>query len=223
MSRRTLPLTDELHAYLVAHSVREHPLLRRLREETATMPEAGMQIAPEQGQFMALLVRLMDARRALEVGVFTGYSSLSVALALPEDGIVTACDVSEEYTRVARRFWDDAGVGHKVELRLGPAVETLDRLLAEGRREWYDFAFIDADKTAYDDYFERALTLIRPGGLILLDNVLRDGAVVDVSDTDPGTIAIRSINDKIYRDERVDVSMLPLADGLTLARKRAVT
>ncbi len=219
MSNRTINLTDELHAYVVEHSVREPDVLRKLREETAALPEHGMQIAPEQGQFMALLVRLMGARRALEIGVFTGYSSIAVALAMPDDGVLTACDVSEEYTRVARRYWAEAGVDRKIELRLGPAVETLDKLIDEGHGGTYDFAFIDADKESYADYYERTLQLVRPKGLILLDNVLRDGRVVDPEVSDPATEAIRAINRKLHTDDRVFISMIPVADGLTLAMK----
>lgn len=178
-----------------------------------------MQIAPEQGQFMALLVRLIGARRALEIGVFTGYSSIAVALAMPDDGVLTACDVSEEYTRVARRYWAEAGVDRKIELRLGPAVETLDKLIDEGHGGTYDFAFIDADKESYADYYERTLRLVRPKGLILLDNVLRDGRVVDPEVSDPATEAIRAINRKLHTDDRVFISMIPVADGLTLAMK----
>lgn len=220
MSNRSIGLTDALQDYIVKHSVREPEVLRRLREETARLPEHGMQIAPEQGQFMALLIRLMGARLALEVGVFTGYSSTAVALALPDDGRLTACDVSEEYTAVARRYWKEAGVENKIELRLGPARETLDRLLDEGGAHQYDFAFIDADKESYDAYYERTLALVRPGGLILLDNVLRDGRVVDPDAKDAATEAVRAINVKLVADERVEVSLLPLADGLTLAMKR---
>ena len=219
MSNRTINLTDELHAYVVEHSVREPDVLRKLREETAALPEHGMQIAPEQGQFMALLVRLMGARRALEIGVFTGYSSIAVALAMPDDGVLTACDVSEEYTRVARRYWAEAGVDRKIELHLGPAVETLDKLIDEGHGGTYDFAFIDADKESYADYYERTLQLVRPKGLILLDNVLRDGRVVDPEVSDPATEAIRAINRKLHTDDRVFISMSPVADGLTLAMK----
>lgn len=219
MSNRTINLTDELHAYVVEHSVREPDVLRKLREETAALPEHGMQIAPEQGQFMALLVRLIGARRALEIGVFTGYSSIAVALAMPDDGVLTACDVSEEYTRVARRYWAEAGVDRKIELRLGPAVETLDKLIDEGHGGTYDFAFIDADKESYADYYERTLRLVRPKGLILLDNVLRDGRVVDPEVSDPATEAIRAINRKLHTDDRVFISMIPVADGLTLAMK----
>jgi predicted O-methyltransferase YrrM len=220
MSRQTLSLTADLQRYMLDVSLREPDVLRRLREETARHPQAEMQIAPEQGQFMALLARLVGARRALEVGVFTGYSALAVALALPPDGQVIALDVSEEFTAVARRYWREAGVGHKVDLRLGPAIETLDGLLAAGQAGTFDLAFIDADKPGYDGYYERALALVRPGGLILLDNMLRGGDVADPGMSDPGLEAIRALNRKLHGDARIDLSLLPVADGLTLARKR---
>ena len=220
MSRKTLPLTEPLADYVLAHSLREPDVMRRLRDETAAHPRASMQIAAEQGQFMALLVRLISARRTLEIGVFTGYSALAVALALPDDGRVVACDVSEEFTSVAKRYWHDAGVARKIDLRLAPALETLDALVASGESGRFDFAFIDADKEAYDAYFERCLTLLRPGGLIMLDNMLQEGNVADPTVSTPSLDAIRRLNAKIHRDERVDVSLLPLADGVTLARKR---
>lgn len=217
---RQITLSDELLAYLRAVSLREPESLRRLREETAKLPMAGMQISPDQGQLMALLVRLIGARRCLEVGTFTGYSSLAVALALPAEGRVVCCDVSEEYTAVARRAWASAGVAAKIELHLAPARTTLDRLRAEGRRGSFDFAFIDADKENYDHYYEAALELMRPGGLIAIDNVLWSGAVADDSKQDADTIALRRLNLKLRDDRRVDISMLPIGDGLTLARIR---
>ena len=220
MSRQTIQLTDDLYRYLLEASLREPDVLRRLREETARHPMAQMQIAPEQGQFMALLVRLMGARRALEVGVFTGYSSLAVARALPEDGRLVACDVSEEYTAVARRYWREAGVAHKIDLRLAPAAETLDALLADGHAGTFDFAFIDADKTGYAGYYERTLRLLRPGGLVVLDNMLQSGAVADPAADSESVQAIRALNEKLHADARVDLSLLPVADGLTLALKR---
>jgi predicted O-methyltransferase YrrM len=219
MSNRTLNLDDTLYRYLLDHSLREHPVLASLREVTRLQPSAIMQISPEQGQFMALLVRLIGARRAIEVGVFTGYSALAVALALPPDGHLLACDVSEKFTRVARPFWDEAGVGHKIDLRLAPAIATLDSRLAEGATGEYDFAFIDADKPGYDAYYERCLRLVRPGGLIVLDNMLWGGSVARPA-TDEDTRAIQALNDKLHRDERIDLSLLPVGDGLTLARKR---
>jgi predicted O-methyltransferase YrrM len=220
MSNRSISLTDSLYQYLLDVSLREPPLLLALREETAGMRNRSMQIAPEQGQFMALLVRLIRARRYLEVGVFTGYSSLAVALALPDDGHIVACDVSEEWTAIARRYWREAGVEHKVDLRLAPAVQTLDALLHEGGAGSYDFAFIDADKANYLDYYERVLSLLRPGGLVAIDNTLWSGRVADPAEHDADTDALRAFNLALHQDERVDLSLLPLADGLTLARKR---
>jgi predicted O-methyltransferase YrrM len=212
---------EQIHQYLVSVSVREAPILRRLREETAPHPRAQMQIPPEQGQFMALLVQLMGARRTLEVGVFTGYSSLAVALALPSDGNIVACDVSEEFTSIARRYWAEAGVDQLIELRLKPALETLRELLADAsNHESFDFAFIDADKTNYEGYYECALELIRPGGLIMVDNVLWSGRVADPQEKDADTVALRAFNQKLFGDSRVSLSMLPLGDGVTLAWKR---
>jgi caffeoyl-CoA O-methyltransferase len=215
-----LAITPELAAYIRRVSVREPEVLRRLREETSALEQGGMQISPEQGQFMALLVHLTGARRALEVGVFTGYSSLSVALALPDDGHLIACDVSEEWTSIARRYWREAGVERKIDLRLRPALQTLDDLIALGQGGSFDFAFIDADKANYANYFERALVLLRPGGLIAVDNVLWSGRVVNKSVKDADTRAIRAFNDKLKADERVWISMLPIRDGLTLACKK---
>jgi predicted O-methyltransferase YrrM len=220
MSRQTLTLDERLYGYLLDESLREPDVLRRLREETASHPKAEMQIAPEQGQFMALLVRLMGARRILEVGVFTGYSSLAMALALPADGRLVACDVSEEFTSVARRYWREAGVESRIELRLAPAVDTLDALLTAGEAGRFDLAFLDADKESYDAYYERSLALLRPGGLIVIDNVLQEGKVADPAVQTAPVVAIRHLNRKLLRDERIDLSMLPIADGLTLARKR---
>lgn len=220
MSDRRLQITDEIHRYLIEHSVREPEVLARLRAATASLPMAQMQIGPEQGQLMALLARLVGAKRCIEIGVFTGYSSLAVALALPQDGRILACDVSEEWTAIARRFWREAGVEHKIELKLQPAVHTLEQLLAAGEAGRYDFAFIDADKPSYDAYYELLLQLLRPGGLIALDNTLWSGHVADPDDRDPNTAALRALNDKLHRDERVDLSLLPVGDGLTLARKR---
>lgn len=220
MSNRTLNVSDRLYDYLIDHSLREADVLRRLRQETARLPMARMQIAPEQGQFMALLIRLLGARKTLEVGVFTGYSSLAVALALPREGRHVACDVSEEWTSIGWRYWQEAGVADKIDLRIAPATETLDALIASGEAGTFDFAFIDADKTSYDAYYERALTLVRPGGLIAIDNVLWGGSVADPNDQDEDTQAIRALNDKVHRDERVELSMLPVGDGLTLVVKR---
>ncbi len=220
MAGRTLSITEDIHRYLIAHSVREPEVLARLREATATMPHSQMQIGPEQGQFMALLAKLVGARRCIEVGVYTGYSSLAVALALPDDGHILACDVSEEWTLVARRFWREAGVEHKIELKLQPAADTLDALIATGETGRYDFAFIDADKPSYELYYERLLELLRPGGLIVVDNTLWSGRVADASALDSDTVALRAFNDKLHGDERIDLSLLPVGDGLTLARKR---
>jgi predicted O-methyltransferase YrrM len=220
MSNRTLGLSDAVYAYLLEASLREPPLLKALREETAKMPEANMQISPEQGQFMALLARLMDARRCIEVGVFTGYSSLALALALPESGRIIACDVSEEWTRVARRYWREAGVAHKIDLRIALAIDTLRSLRANGGDGSFDFAFVDADKTSYGDYYEELLKLLRPGGLIAIDNTLWAGKVADPDVQDEDTVAIREFNAKLLADQRIDLSLVPIADGLTLARKR---
>lgn len=220
MSNKTIGIDRQLYEYLLSVSVREAEILTQLRQETARHPMARMQIAPEQGQFMALLVQLMGAKKTLEIGVFTGYSSLVVALALPPDGKLVACDVSEEYTAIARRYWQQAGVADKIDLNIGPALSTLDRLLAEGQAGTFDFAFIDADKSNYDNYYEKALELIRPGGLIAIDNVLWSGQVADPQIQDNRTNAIRSLNEKLHRDERVFVSLVPIADGLTLALKK---
>ena len=216
MSNRTLTLTDDLVAYVKRVGVREHPALAKLRDDTARMPNAQMQIAPEQGAFMALLVQLTGARRILEIGTFTGYSSTVMALALPPDGRMTCLDVSREWTDRARQAWADAGVAEKVDLRIGPAAESL----AELDDDAYDLAFIDADKTGYDAYYEGCLRVVRSGGLILIDNVLQAGRVVDESADDDNVRAIRALNDKIAADERVDMTLLPLADGLTMARVR---
>jgi predicted O-methyltransferase YrrM len=220
MSARTVSMTDDLHQYLLAVTLRDQEVFRRLREETAQLEAGGMQISPEQGQFMQLLVKLLNAKRTLEVGVFTGYSSLCVATALPADGQVIACDVSEEYTSIARRYWQEAGVAHKIQLNLGPAVETLQRLLDEGQQNSFDFAFIDADKEPYPTYFEQALQLVRPGGLIAIDNVFRGGRVAEEGNRDPDTQIIHELNQKLHADERIDLSVVPIGDGLTLARKR---
>jgi len=220
MSSRTIVLNDALYEYLLSVSLREPDVLCRLREETAKMPQHNMQISPEQGQFMALLVELTGARKCLEVGTFTGYSTLSLALALPEDGQIVACDISEEFTSRAKPYWQKAGVAGKIDLRLGPALETLDALIADGESGAFDFAFIDADKVNYQGYFQRALDLIRRGGLILVDNVLWSGAVVDPARDDEDTEAIRAFNKARAGDPRISLSLVPIGDGLTLARKR---
>jgi caffeoyl-CoA O-methyltransferase len=220
MSNRSISLTDSLYQYLLDVSLREPGLLLRLREETAADPQARMQISPEQGQFMALLAKLTGARRCLEVGEFTGYSSLCVAAALPDDGRIVACDVSEHWTSIARRYWAEARVAHKIDLRLAPALETLDSLVAAGEAASYDFAFIDADKTNYVGYYERALVLLRAGGLVVADNTLWSGRVADPEVADEDTVALRHFNELLHRDSRVDLSVLPVGDGLTLARKK---
>jgi caffeoyl-CoA O-methyltransferase len=222
VSNRSHGLTEAFHEHLLSVSLREPPVLERLREETRQHPRSKMQVAPEQGQFMRLLTRLLDAERTLEVGVFTGYSALSVALALPEGGRVVGCDVSPDYTSVAERFFEEAGIREKLDLRIGPARQTLDALLdEEDAAETFDLAFIDADKEQYDAYYERALRLVRPGGLVLLDNVFRGGKVAGApEDVDESVRAVQRLNAKLHDDERIDLSMLPVADGLTLARKR---
>ena len=220
MANGSIGLDEALNDYLVKAGVREHPVLTDVRRETAKLPNASMQIAPEEGALLAMLVRLLPARRILEVGTFTGYSSTAMALALPDGGAVTCCDVSREWTDIARRAWTDAGVGDRMDLRLGPAVSTLDDLLGAGEAGKYDLAFIDADKASYDAYYERALQLVRSGGLIAIDNVLWSGRVADESVQDDDTKAIRALNAKIANDERVDVVMVPIADGVTLARVR---
>lgn len=220
MSNKSIGLSDALHSYLLENGLREPDVMRRLRDETAQHPESNMQIAPEQGQFMALLARMLGARRTLEIGTFTGYSALAVARVLPDDGQLVACDVSEEYTAVARRYWQEAGVAGQIDLRIAPAIETLDALLNDGQAGSFDFAFIDADKTSYDAYYERSLTLLRSGGLVALDNVFRNGKVTDPPPDDESTQAIDALNQKIAGDERVHLSMVPIADGLTLALKK---
>jgi predicted O-methyltransferase YrrM len=220
MANTSIGLPPDVHDYLVQHGVREPALLTRLRDETRAIPQHNMQIAPEQGAFLALLVELIGARRCLEIGTFTGYSSLAVALAMPPDGTIVCCDVSDEWTAVARRYWAEAGVADRVDLRLAPAIETLDDLLANGEANTFDFAFIDARKTEYPDYHERVIQLLRPGGLAAYDNVLWSGRVADDSVTDEDTLGLRRLNDRLAADERVTVAMLPLADGVTLARKR---
>lgn len=221
MSNRTISLDQELYDYMLKVSLREPDLLRRLRDETAMLPNRSMQIAPEQGQFMAMLVRLMNARRILEIGTFTGYSALCMALALPPDGRIVTCDISQEWTTTARRYWSEAAVEDRITLRLGPAMDTLEALLAAGEGERFDIAFIDADKENYGGYFEHALALVRPGGLILVDNVLWHGSVINPAKDDADTVTIRAFNTWVRDDERVDLSLVPIGDGLTLAMKRA--
>ncbi len=221
MSTQILSLTEHLHSYLLSVGVRDSKILQQLREENARHPRAVMQIAPEQGQFIRLLVQLLGVKKALEVGVFTGYSSLIVAMALPDDGQLIACDISDEYTSIARKYWQKAGVAHKVDLRIAPALDTLDQLIAEGHSNSFDFAFIDADKSNYDNYYERTLQLVRAGGLIAVDNVLWSGRVAEPTEShDNRTRRIHALNEKIHGDERVSMSLLPIADGLMLAMKR---
>jgi predicted O-methyltransferase YrrM len=220
VTSRTLQLTDRLHAYLLANSLRETPVQRRLRAATRRLARASMQIGPEQGMFMQLLVKLMRAKRIVEVGTFTGYSSLAMALALPPGGRIVCCDVSEAWTAIARRHWKLAGVEKKISLRIAPALETLDSLLGKGGAGRYDFAFIDADKPNYANYYERCLRLVRRGGLIAADNTLWGGSVADPRDNDEDTRAIRAFNRKLHRDRRIELSLLPIGDGLTLALKR---
>jgi predicted O-methyltransferase YrrM len=220
MSKKSLGLDNRVYEYLLSVSLREAEILTKLRQETDCHPMSIMQISPEQGQFMALLVKLLGAKKTLDIGVFTGYSSLVVALALPEDGKVVACDRDPEATAIARRYWQTAGIEHKIDFRLAPALETLDQLITEGETDSFDFAFIDADKRNYPNYYERALILLRPGGVVAIDNVLWSGSVADPKDTDNRTIAIREFNQKLHQDQRVEISMLPLADGLTLALKK---
>jgi predicted O-methyltransferase YrrM len=217
---RGLFFPEEISDYLLSVSLREPPILRRLREETASHSHARFQVSPEQGQFMALVIQLMGARRTIEVGVFTGYSSLAVALALPVDGSIVACDISEEFTSIARRYWKEVGVDHMIDLRLKPAMETLTELIAQGQGGRFDFVFIDADKSSYEGYYECALELLRPGGLIMVDNVLWSGRVLDQADQTADTVAVRAFNKKLHGDTRVSLSMIPLGDGVTLALKR---
>lgn len=220
MTNRTIALTDPLYDYLIEAASREPDLLKRLRAETANVRSPGMQIAPEQGQFMALLVRLIGARKAIEVGTYTGYSSLCVAMAMPPDGRLIACDINEEWTAIAGRYWEEAAVADRIDLRLAPARETLAQLIADGHAGTFDFAFIDADKENYADYYELCLKLLRPGGLIALDNMLWDGAVADPARNDTDTVAIRDVMRRIKNDPRVDISLVPIGDGLALARRR---
>jgi predicted O-methyltransferase YrrM len=220
VSNRTLPLDDRLYGYLLANSLREGPVAQRLRQATASLEMARMQIAPEQGQFMALLVELLGARRILEIGTFTGYSALCMAQALPAEGRILCCDLSREWTGIARSFWREAGVEHLIELRIAPALHTLDQLLLERQEGQYDMAFIDADKSNYANYYERSLELLRPGGLIMFDNTLWGGSVADPDVQDEDTRALRALNDLLLRDGRVSISLVPIGDGLTLARKR---
>jgi predicted O-methyltransferase YrrM len=220
MSDRTLGLTDSLYDYLLSVSLREPEVLRRVREASASHPMSNMQISPEQAQFMGLLVQLLNAKKTLEVGTFLGYSALAIALALPPDGRIIACDVSAEYGAIARQNWEAAGVSDKIDLRIAPALETLDNLLADGEAERFDFAFIDADKSLYEEYYERSLKLLRRGGLLAIDNVLWSGRVADPTTQDNRTQRIRALNEKLHQDQRIALSLVPIGDGLTLALKQ---
>jgi predicted O-methyltransferase YrrM len=220
MSNRTTGLDDRLYRYLLSATLREHDILANLRQATAEHAQAQMQISPEQGQFMALLIQLIGAKKTLEVGVFTGYSALAVAMALPDDGQIIACDVSEEFTALARPYWAQANVSHKIDLRIAPALDTLEALIAAGESNSFDFAFIDADKSNYDNYYEKSLQLVRPGGLIAVDNTLWYGRVADPDVQDNKTKHIRALNEKVRDDERVTMSLVPIGDGLLLAVKR---
>jgi predicted O-methyltransferase YrrM len=221
MSNQSIQLTDNLHQYLLDNSLHEPEILAKLRQQTAKHPLTDMQISPEQGQLMGLLVKLIGAKKCLEIGVFTGYSSLAVALNLPDDGKIIACDVSVEFTSIAKEYWQAAGVNHKIDLRIAPALETLDRLLDHGESGSFDFAFIDADKNNYAAYYDRCFQLVRSGGLILVDNVLWYGRVADPAMAkDKRTQSIDRINQQIYQDDRVQISMIPIGDGLTIARKK---
>ncbi|ABC31054.1 predicted O-methyltransferase [Hahella chejuensis KCTC 2396] len=220
MSKQTLNMNDSLYQYLQVTGVRESKVLHALRDETNRHEMARMQIAPEQGQFLTLLTKLTGSRKAIEVGTFTGYSAICIAEGLPKDGKLICCDVSEEWTSIARRYWCLAGLTDRIDLRLAPAMETLNKLLDEGHARTFDFAFIDADKTNYDNYYEACLRLLRPGGLIAVDNVLWDGRVADPTEQDDDTCAIRALNEKLMRDKRIDYSMVPIADGVSLARKK---
>jgi len=230
MKKSDIDMSGALHDYLLSVSLREHDCLVKLREETAKDSHSIMQIPPEQGQFMALLIKMSGAHKALEIGTYTGYSTLCIAQALPSNGTVVACDISEQWTSIGRRYWQQAGVDHKINLHIAPAIDTLNSLLADDQQGTFDFAFIDADKTSYVDYYEKTLALLRPGGVIVIDNVFLFGAVVDpdVLDDDlrsklshEDIRAVQTLNQAISHDERVDISMLPVADGLTLVRKRA--
>jgi predicted O-methyltransferase YrrM len=221
MSNQSIGLSNPLYEYLLTNSVREPEVLSKLRAATAQHPLVNMQISPEQGQLMGLLVQLIGAKKCLEIGVFTGYSALAVALNLPDDGRIVACDVSDEFTSIAREFWQSAGVSDKIDLQIAPALETLDRLLANGEASSFDFAFIDADKNNYAAYYDRCYQLVRQGGLILVDNVLWYGRVADpMMDGDKRTQAIKQLNQQIYHDDRVQISLIPIGDGLTIARKK---
>ena len=220
MSSSTLQLNEKVYDYLLGHSLRESAACQQLREETKPMKMGMMQVSPEQGQFMSLLVELIDARKAVEVGTFTGYSALCVAQALPADGTLVCCDVSEEWTAVGKKYWEQAGVSDRISLRIGPAIDTLKAMRDAGEEGTFDFGFIDADKANYQSYYEHVIALLRTGGLLLIDNVLWGGSVANPDKTDEDTEAIRALNTFVHHDDRVSLSMLPVGDGLTLALKR---
>lgn len=220
MSSTAIVLTPEIYQYYQSHTIRKHSVLDALRQETLKMHDAQMQICPEQGVFMQMLIKMLNARKTIEIGTFTGYSALSVALAMPDDGKVIACDTSKEWTAIAQKYWREAGVGHKIELKIAPAMETLQTLLDANQAGTFDFIFIDADKENYLNYYEASLKLIRVGGIIAIDNVLWYGRVADKQNQAPSTVQIRQLNEHILNDSRVDLSMLPIGDGLTLAMKR---
>lgn len=220
MSSSTIGLNNDLRSYLLDVSCRENGILKKLRQETSKLKESQMQISPEQGSFLALLINALGAKMTLDIGVFTGYSSLVVAAELPSDGLVVACDTNEEWTNIARKYWKMAGLDKKIQLKLDTALRTLDELIRSGKEETFDFSFIDADKINYQNYFNRSLKLLRPGGIIAVDNVLWSGKVLDKKDNEPATRAIRAFNEKLKNDERVSISMVPIGDGLTLAYKK---
>ncbi len=220
MSSSTIGLSNELRKYMLDVSFRDDEILKQLREETLKLKEAQMQISPEQGAFLSILTKILSAKKTLDIGVFTGYSSLVVARELPDDGLVVACDTSIEWTNIAKKYWKLAGVHNKVELCLSPAKVTLEKLIEDGQESTYDFSFIDADKINYQSYYENSLKLLKPGGIIAVDNVLWSGQVIDESDFEPATRAIRSFNEKLYQDDRVSISMVPIGDGLTLVYKK---
>lgn len=220
MATKITTMDERLYEYLLSVSLKEPDVLTRLREETARDPMAILQIPPDQGQLMALLVKLMGAKRILEIGTYMGFSALSMALALPENGYLLTCDINQDWTDVARRYWEKAGVADRIELRIAPALETMNALLAEGQEQSFDLIFIDADKPNYCAYYEAGLRLLRRGGLVILDNVLWKGRVADEREQDPDTVALRAINTLIYQDQRVDASIIPIGDGMTIARKR---
>jgi len=220
MGKKTLDLTEKLYDYLLAVSLRDNPLQKKLREETDKLEFGMMQISADQAQFMALLLKLINAKSVIEIGTFTGYSALVMANALPDNGKIIACDIHEEWTNLAWNYWTQAKVAHKIDLRLGPALDTLNQLITDGHSASFDAAFIDADKQNMQKYYDLCLQLLKPGGLIMIDNVLWGGSVIDPEKTDEDTEAIRATNHFVYQDERVDISMIPIGDGLTLARKR---